>query len=283
MQEQKIKFVDSVISPKKSQAINQPVASSIQPTASLSETSGFVDNKRRTFLKALGVAGLGAVGSMLLPRKASAYVFGSTPASNVVGIKDANNTRMTPAQETGGNLAQIQANTAPMLAGGGGVYVQQDSTGSIAKETGNLQTIANNIPTIGQKPMSGSMPVTIAYDQSALPISASFSGALGLKDTTSTQINPATDDSVTYLRRMVKQVDSLAVVDSAQRQKVTIDSITTALTLTTVTTVGTVTTVTNAVPVGNIATFSGVDARYLYIDTARNAFANGIRQNLAFS
>lgn len=55
------------------------------------------DNKKRLFLKFLGVAGLGLVGSMLLPKRADAYVFGSTPTSNVVGVKNESDLRINPA------------------------------------------------------------------------------------------------------------------------------------------------------------------------------------------
>ncbi len=57
------------------------------------------NTKKRLFLKLLGVAGLGFVGSLIFPKKADAYVFGSTPASNTVGLKNASNTRINPATE----------------------------------------------------------------------------------------------------------------------------------------------------------------------------------------
>ncbi|MES2966641.1 MAG: hypothetical protein V4668_02550 [Patescibacteria group bacterium] len=57
------------------------------------------DNKKRTFLKVAGVAGLGLAATTLLPKAASAYVAGSTPTSNVVGLKDDTNTRINPATE----------------------------------------------------------------------------------------------------------------------------------------------------------------------------------------
>lgn len=60
-----------------------------------------VDGNKRLFLKLLGITGLGFIGSMLLPKRAEALVFGSTPASNVVGVKNAANARINPAtQET---------------------------------------------------------------------------------------------------------------------------------------------------------------------------------------
>jgi hypothetical protein len=100
------------------------------------------------------------------------------------------------------------------------------------------------------------------------------------------------DSGLTLLRRLVKAVEALMVVDSAQRQRVTVDALTAGLTLATVTTVGTVSTVTTVgsvtsvsvvSTVSNIAQFGGVDPRYLFIDTARNASATGIRANLWFS
>lgn len=57
------------------------------------------DSSRRLFLKVLGVAGLGFLGTALLPKRASALVFGGTPASNVVGVKSAANARINPATE----------------------------------------------------------------------------------------------------------------------------------------------------------------------------------------
>lgn len=74
------------------------------------------------------------------------------------------------------------------------------------------------------------------------------------------------------LRRLIKLLESSATVDSANRQKVTVEGAT--ITSGTVTTVASVT---------NAAALGGVDVRYLYIDTARNAYANGIRANLIWS
>jgi hypothetical protein len=82
-----------------------------------------------------------------------------------------------------------------------------------------------------------------------------------------TTINPATDETVLLLRRMVQLLTPIATQDAQQRQRVVID----AGTLTLVSTVS------------NISGLGGVDPRFQFIDQARNAFANGIRQNLNFS
>lgn len=105
-------------------------------------------------------------------------------------------------------------------------------------------------------------------------------------DLPSTQIidQAVMNDNYTHLllERIADLLEPMATQDQQNRQRVSIDAFG-ATTLPTVTTVGTVTTVTNAVPVGNVATISGVDARYLFIDTSRNAYANCLRSKLTFS
>lgn len=93
-------------------------------------------------------------------------------------------------------------------------------------------------------------------------------------------INPATDEQIILLRRIVKLLESTAASDIGQRQRVTIDAITSGLTLTTLTGI------TNALPagtntMGNV-TVGGMDHKQ-FIDVARNAYANGIRSKLTFS
>lgn len=73
------------------------------------------------------------------------------------------------------------------------------------------------------------------------------------------------------LRRLLKIAECLAVTDANQRQRVVVD------TLPTLGTVTTVTTVTNLTSMNQIA---GVDARFFLAETARNAYANGIRSKL---
>lgn len=83
-------------------------------------------------------------------------------------------------------------------------------------------------------------------------------------------INPAQDEQIILLRRIAKVLESTAAADVAQRQRITLDAITSGLTLATVTSVG------------NIGTVSSLDQRQ-FIDVARNAYANGIRSKLTFS
>lgn len=63
------------------------------------EKKDAVDDDKRLFLKVASIAGLGLAASAILPKQAEAYVAGSTPTSNVVGLKDDSNTRINPATE----------------------------------------------------------------------------------------------------------------------------------------------------------------------------------------
>jgi hypothetical protein len=94
-------------------------------------------------------------------------------------------------------------------------------------------------------------------------------------------VNPASEEAIILLRRMVKILENQASTDSAQRQRMTVDAMTSGLTLSTVTTVTTVTAVTgitNALPAGtnNIGLVSPQDL-------SRISYANAIRSRLTFS
>ena len=93
------------------------------------------------------------------------------------------------------------------------------------------------------------------------------------------------DDQLILLRRIVKLLETSAAADPQQRQRMTLDSITTGLTLGTVTTVTgvtTVSTVTSVTSVTNMTQLAGYDQR-LYVDWARTAYNTGIRAGLTFS
>jgi hypothetical protein len=93
------------------------------------------------------------------------------------------------------------------------------------------------------------------------------------------------NDLLAQMQRLTKIAESLQVVDSAQRQRITIDSIAASLTLGTVTTVGsvtslgTLTTVSTVTSVTNIASNAGMD-REQYINIAKQTYANSIRSRL---
>ena len=107
-----MRFLDSKYSFKlvSSKSLNQKVIVSDTPVTSqvrlskkkskvLAEQENPADNNKRIFLKVAGLTGLGLIASSVLPKSAKAYVAGSTPTSNVVGVKNASNTRINPATE----------------------------------------------------------------------------------------------------------------------------------------------------------------------------------------
>lgn len=102
-----------------------------------------------------------------------------------------------------------------------------------------------------------------------------------------------TDNLLAMLSRIVKLLESNAVVDSAQRQRVNLDTVSAApFTITGAGTAANALRVTlptdstgilaGVTTVTNLTTVAGMD-REQYINIARNAYANGIRSKLIFS
>lgn len=76
------------------------------------------------------------------------------------------------------------------------------------------------------------------------------------------------NESVILLRRIAKLLEPMGTQDAQQRQKVAIDS---SITVAVGVAQGTL---------SNVTALGGVDARYQFIDTARIAYATGIRAKL---
>lgn len=110
--------------------------------------------------------------------------------------------------------------------------------------------------------MAPTDPLQIFYDDGAVPAQNDTLDALVA--------------AINVLQRIAKNLESLQIVDSAQRQRVTVDAMSGGLTLGTVTSVSTVNTVSSLNQLG------GVSTNFLLTDIARQAFATGIRQNLSF-
>lgn len=110
-------------------------------------------------------------------------------------------------------------------------------------------------------------------------------GADGVSDGDVSASNPLpakavrVEDLLGLLERLVKISESLQVVDSAQRQRIRIDDITTGLTLATVSTVTTVSTVSSVTNVAAQTALAGMD-REMYINISRQTYAEAIRANL---
>jgi cell division protein FtsX len=96
-----------------------------------------------------------------------------------------------------------------------------------------------------------------------------------------------TDDLVVMLSRIVKLLESNAVVDQQQRQRIALDTIPAGVTLPTVTTVTGVTTVTTVTTVGTVTTLANATAiagmdREQWINAAKSVYAQSIRARLEF-
>ena len=99
-------------------------------------------------------------------------------------------------------------------------------------------------------------------------------------DTTNTQVNPSTQESILLLRRIVKLLESNAVTDSSQRQRVIVD----AGTWTTALSAGTANIGQTVIQFGGpgAAAANICDGRYFQVDVARNTYANGLRSKLTW-
>ena len=113
-----------------------------------------------------------------------------------------------------------------------------------------------------------------------------------------TTINPATDESILLLRRMVKLLDSMATVDSQNRQRITLDAAPVTVTVAQPTATNlnanvvqgnaanlqaTVVQATASNLNTNIGSIGSIDPRYQFVDAARIAYATGVRPNLIFT
>lgn len=86
----------------------------------------------------------------------------------------------------------------------------------------------------------------------------------------------ASEEAVILLRRLVKLLESNAVVDAANRQRITVEV------MPGTTNVGGTVNVGTATTVSNLAAIAGHGLQQ-FVDIARNAYANGIRSKLNFS
>lgn len=82
--------------------------------------------------------------------------------------------------------------------------------------------------------------------------------------------------AIILLRRIVRLLESQGVVDSANRQRLAVDSISAGVTLATVTTVTTVSTVSLVTDQTSVAGMG----REMYINQARTAYNTGIRAKI---
>lgn len=208
-----------------------------------------VDDSKRMFLKVAGVAGLGIAASALFPKGADAYVSGSTPTSNVVGIKNIANAKINPATED--TLATIAT---------------EATLGDIKTQSDKLTFDGNNLLTKGIVNVSNvaNAPINPATEESLVNVGQSVN-----------------DQGVWMLRKILTLLKPLGMTTGAQSNRLSVDinnivggSVT--ATIAANQDMRTVQTVTNLTNIGNVNAFS------LMKDTSRNNYANSIRSKISF-
>jgi len=130
-------------------------------------------------------------------------------------------------------------------------------------------------PTLGYASISGTT-ITLDADTSAMmssdPLQIVYDTDDAITNGELITFVKRTDALLEMLQRLIKVSEALQVVDSAQRQRIALDTIAGGLTLGTVTTVSSVT---------NVASNAGMD-REQYINIAKQTYALSIRPNLKF-
>ena len=162
--------------------------------------------------------------------------------------------------------------------------VSLDQILTIVNVTSGIMIFCFADPTLGGSESNNI--ITVNYNTSTMAATDSLQIYIDLPQDGSQQAIQNDNYTHVLLERIADLLEPLATQDAANRQRIAVDSIAAGLTLgtvSTVTTCSTVTTVTNPVPLGNLATMGGVDPRYLFIDTARTAYSEGLRRNLTFS
>lgn len=144
---------------------------------------------------------------------------------------------------------------------------------NFANPSTNGGTLAGNVLTLdyNTSAMSNTDPLQIYID---FPTTAPIDTANAIDGTTHM-----------LLKSIAQSVASLASVDNALRQRVSLDAAPASITVGTLPTLANVTTlgtVTNPVPVGNVATMGGGNPEYQMMESSRIAY-QGIRSQLAFS
>lgn len=107
----------------------------------------------------------------------------------------------------------------------------------------------------------------------------SYTENMNLMNTSGQQVNPATEETVMYLRKLVELLQPLATQDPNQRLRVSVD----AGTLTTVSTVSNFGGTATLPIVTTVNQLAGVDARYIQVDTARLLYTQHIRSKINFT
>ena len=124
------------------------------------------DQSKRNFLKVASIAGAGIVASQLLsPKKAQAFIMGSSPTTGVVGVKDSTNARINPATE---ETVSLLLKTSDLTFDTGSLQVKVTS---VSGEGSSSFSDSGNVARSGL--VDGDRHVQVDVLSSELPSSAS--------------------------------------------------------------------------------------------------------------
>ncbi len=146
-------------------------------------------DKKRAFLRLAGLVSLGVATVTLIPKKASALVFGSSPAASHVGVKDSTNTPIDP-------VLKSQLPTDLTAGTEGNRYLKVSILGGAADGVAGANVGIKNSSEQRINPATNEALATLAQDE-----------------------------SIILLRRIVKQLEASATVDKSNRQRVVLDGI----------------------------------------------------------
>ncbi len=218
-------------------------------TKGLTQTEEVVDDKKRLFLKTLGIVGAGALVFSLLPKKVRAVSFGGVSTASKVKLKNSGGAQVDPATNT--TLATVKTNFDSLHTKDADIIT---NTANVIANTANLPTLTH------YGSMAGSLPVVISDGQPTIPVS-------GTGRFTPAKLSAVDNNSLWYLRKVMKRLEPLNTVGTGQRQRLAVDGCTDMTFVNT----GSAT-----------ASVAGIGLP-MYRDIARNAFANGIRKKLLFN
>lgn len=249
--------------------------------------------ERSSYLKLLGIAGAFLLGLAILPKIARAVIMGGSPVSRVTGIRNAVGAMGNAAtQET---LALVEAKTAGLTYDEGNLLVASSST--FASQVQNASNTTINPATQGTlndiQTKTATLTFTGGTELNTTGAAPALASTVAVKDNRASIINPAQLETAMLWRRIVKLVESQAAADINIMQRMTIDSFSTNVDVDVDVGVGVTGVNTPLVAIasdaGNIVTgistptsFNGWNNR-MFVDSARDTYARGIRTRLVFS
>lgn len=169
-------------------------------------------------------------------------------------LKNLNSVNINPATE--GTLVGIKNDTSGIVTKTATLIT---NTGSVVTKTADVITDVSNIPAKKMADMANSLPITIASDQTV-----NVKGQMTF-NTPSSAMYSDDDNSLFYLRKIVKQLEPLNTMDPQKRQRIYVDG-------------------SSDMTIATTTVFSSIAAydQRIYQYISRNTFADNIRKRLIF-